>query len=193
MFMWKIELAGAVPGVVAKEWARIRTEAWPALGDCWHQKFRERHFTKGAAQLYGYAQRKGEGTSGKKFWRSYTGRKQKKWGHTRPLVFSGLSLVLTRKRNYSITKTQITIRLPTGFNRRNKHSNVNMRDEITTVLPQESNAMINAFYGRIADGLRQLSGWGGKPQAMAYAHGLEKTAGVNIYGGIGAGSVSGAA
>lgn len=192
MFMWKITLAGAVPGVVAKEWARIRKEAWTALGDYWHQHFRERHFTKGGGKLYGYTPRKGENLTGKKFWQSYTGRKQKKWGHTNPLVFSGLSQVLTRNRNYSVTKTRITIKLPGGFNRRNKHTSVNMRDEITTVLPQEQTAMINAFYGKIAQGLRQLGGQGSS-QSLGYARGLELTAGVNIYGGIGAGSVSGAA
>jgi hypothetical protein len=97
----QIEYSGGVPGgraVPAKEFHAYRREAWLAVGNYWHDHFRAKHFTKAGAREYGYQQRSGEGLSGKAFWKSYTGRKQKYRGHSDPLVYSGRSRERSQQR-----------------------------------------------------------------------------------------------
>ena len=80
-----------IPGLAASAFNKMRADAFHQIGLRWHQEFLPKHFTKEGEKEYNYTPRKGEeeGTSGKAFWRSYTGRKLKAKGHTLPLVWSG--------------------------------------------------------------------------------------------------------
>lgn len=61
------------------EWRRISKLGWAAAGAFWHRVILPRHFTHRGARQYGYAKRS----------RRYELRKLRKYGHTRPLEYSG--------------------------------------------------------------------------------------------------------
>lgn len=141
----RIIQTGATPELTMKEWSKCTEAAWRAAGKFWHEELREKHFTKAGAQEYGYAPRKGEGLSGKAFWRSYTGRKLRMFGHTKPLVWSGRGEAGTRRQdikpgrdgNQPYSWVVITLHSPV-FNFRNPKSNVDMRKELRTVSDRET-------------------------------------------------------
>lgn len=72
-------------------WRGIKRRVWRRVAQYWIDEIRPKHFTKAGAREYGYKPRQGEGAGAgsKAFWRSYTGQKQRKKGHTRPLEWSG--------------------------------------------------------------------------------------------------------
>ncbi len=102
-----VKYSGGVPGAIKRHLNEIKRDSFTYAGEEWHDQSAPQHFTNAGAQLYGYAKRQGEqaGTSGGKFWNSYTGRKKKKFGHTRPLVWSGQSETLARIRDVRATST----------------------------------------------------------------------------------------
>jgi hypothetical protein len=73
--------------------------------------------------------------------RSYTGRKLKKFGHTRPLEFSGTARRLVRTASISSTSNGSRVRYPGArvFNYKNPFSNpsMNLNLEFRTILPEE--------------------------------------------------------
>lgn len=77
----KIENRGPVPGVMKREHNAMSADAWEDAGEHWGDEFREKHFTEAGAAEYGYRDR----TKG------YEDRKQSKYGHRRPLVYTGES------------------------------------------------------------------------------------------------------
>lgn len=126
-----------------------------ALGVHWHEKMRPKHFTKAGAREYGYEKRKGEGSTGRGFWKSYTGRKQKKFGHQRPLEWSGESKQRTEHREITATakRVRVYLRAP-AFNFQNRHSNIKMAEEMRTISGPEQRQLSQMFGemmgGRIA-------------------------------------------
>lgn len=117
---------------------------WEQTGIYWHEHFREKHFTTAGAAEYGYAPRQGErGRAGSKgFARSYTGRKLKKYGHTRPLELTGESRTLSRTRRVYATRNgaRVTMRVP-GLNRRSKGTDIRMPEELKTISRAESSKL----------------------------------------------------
>jgi len=109
----------------------------------WHQQYYEGHFTPAGGQRYGYFQRKGEGMprGSKGFARSYHGRKLKMMGHERPLVFTGESYQRGKVAKIVASSKQAKVVLPSTFNFRHPKSRINMRDEVTRVLPDEVQAL----------------------------------------------------
>lgn len=135
----KVRYQGAVPGVTLgrRELNQVLEKAWFPPGKNWHEQFRPKHFTKEGAAEYGYEPRKGEqsGTSGKAFWRSYTGRKLKKFGHTLPLVFSGELRDKARTARIEATSKGVRVFL-TNAGKANFHhpkSTIDMRAELTRI------------------------------------------------------------
>lgn len=143
---------GPVPKAMRKEIDKVLRAAWFATGSLWHSEMSARHFTREGARAYGYSPRSGESgnPSDKGFRRSYTGRKLRTRGHTLPLVWTGLSRSLARIRDVRATPKGCRVILPVGFNRRNPHSKVNMRDEVTKVLPDEERRLA-AFFEKVVD------------------------------------------
>ena len=93
---------------------------------------------------YGYKPRDGETSSGSRaFFRSYTGKKQKYMHHTLPLVWSGELRDSTKDFRIEATATsngsRVRIVLPSSqkANFKNQFTNINMREELTTVSPKE--------------------------------------------------------
>lgn len=97
-----------------------------------------KHFLPEGKRLYGYTPRKGEGLSGKAFYRSYSGRKLKKKGHLKPLVWSGESMALAKIRDVRATRNRATlVQHARGLNRRHPASQVRMNEEIRAIAPNE--------------------------------------------------------
>ena len=149
----QIKYSGGVPGgigVPAKEFHAYRREAWLACAELWHAKFRPKHFTKAGAKEYGYQPRAGEGLSGKAYWRSYTGRKQRRLGQANPMVYSGKSRERTERKMFRAVSRgaksacQIRIGAPTLSYRRQvgKKQTPDMDKEMTTVTDREFAALV---------------------------------------------------
>ena len=154
-----IKYRGATPKMARREFNRIVKEAWGELGVLWHRKMRPKHFTKAGAQEYGYTPRKGEGGNiGRKgFAKSYTGRKLRRFGHARPLEYSGETKALTRVRDVRATsKGARVVMRANKLNFRNPHSRINMRREMTTVSKKEERHLVEVFNGVIEGKLRAM-------------------------------------
>lgn len=149
MFQFKVHYTGFTPRpgeTTQRQWNAVKRAAWTQTGIGWHEFLRPKHFTKEGAAEYGYAPRSGEtGRIKKNFWRSYTGRKQKKYGHTLPLVLSGELRDRSRTASISATATATQsvcrVRLP-GANKANfrnpkSPANLDMRDELTRISAAE--------------------------------------------------------
>lgn len=65
--------------VSAATWREVSQRAWEAVAAFWHEKILPKHFDRGAYREYGYPARS----------RKHEERKQRRFGHQRPLVFSG--------------------------------------------------------------------------------------------------------
>jgi len=129
-----------------REMAKCMREMWRELGIYWHRKMRPKHFTNPGAREYGYTPRQGE--RGRphpkgKFYRTYTGRKLRQRGHTRPLVLTGESRALTRMR--IVRADSKGVRIPIKANKLNyryRGSPIHMRDEMTRISMRERQQLI---------------------------------------------------
>lgn len=135
---------GPVPSVMKRELNNCHRDAMANNGRHWNVSYREKHFTNAGAGEYGYTPRDGERgrPNPKWFKRSYTGRKLRVHGHTRPLEFSGESRRRTRNpRIVAVAKkgeaiVRVVMNSP-GLNRRYAGSPINMRDEMTRISSSE--------------------------------------------------------
>ncbi|NLE57412.1 MAG: hypothetical protein GX616_03570 [Planctomycetes bacterium] len=135
-------------------------QVYLAIGDRWGSEYLPKHFT-GEQKKYDYAPRSGEGAgvTGKKFWRSYTGRKKKKYGHTLALVYTGESRRRARAYRVAATRNGAKVTVPApALNFRNPHTNIDMVSELRQVTPDEQRNL--AAYGTrlLARTLRSLTG-----------------------------------
>lgn len=152
LFGFKLHRTG-FPIADRAAWRQILKEAWEQAGIFWHKSFRELHFEEGATKRYGYAPRQGEGdrTYRKGFWRSYTGKKLKKYGHTKPLVLSGTSCGLTRLRSIQATANKVRVPLHApALNFHRDPSPVEMWKDATTITTDEG-TQIARFMDRYLD------------------------------------------
>jgi hypothetical protein len=65
--------------VTPATWTEISNAAWSIAADFWHEKLLPKHFDRGAYREYRYQART----------RAHERRKARKFGHNRPLVYSG--------------------------------------------------------------------------------------------------------
>lgn len=172
----KISYSGAIPGTsgwTQREWNDVRRGAWEAVAKHWSERFRPKHFTVAGAKEYGYLPRSGEasGIGSKAYWRSYTGRKKRKLGHTRPLVYSGELEALSRQYRADIvvstnrSRCRVVLTAANKANWRNPHSQINMRDELTRVSPAEAAELIRVFDRHVEAVLAGVTGYQTKKAA----------------------------
>ena len=139
---------GATPKILRRKLNEItRAAAW-TMGSHWHKNLLAKHFTAAGAREYGYAARQGEpGRPGKNFRSTYTGRKLREHGHTRPLEFTGdsrhdaetqvsIDAVATKGQG----RVRVKMNAP-GFNRRYKGSVIDMRAEVTRISARDSDEL----------------------------------------------------
>lgn len=153
----KIKEIGATPGLLKKQIKPILKKGYKDIGDHWHQKMRPKHFTREGAREYGYTPRKGEAGSGKAFKSSYTGAKHRRFGHTLPLVFSGVSRQLSRLRDVRATSrgVRIVMTIP-AFNFKPKNSSIDMRQEMSRVSIRERNTIIRVMDRSLDNNINRL-------------------------------------
>jgi hypothetical protein len=174
----QIRYSGPVPGspnLTQRGLNDLVREAWKATGLYWWQHFLPKHFTHEGAQEYGYLPRSGEaGTPGAShFWTSYSGRKQKKFGHTDPLVLSGE----LRRESQSHVKIDATASSgrsecrvvfsgpqyanylsPHGAAARPQGMAINIREELTHISEAEALELTKIHDANVQAGLDRLSG-----------------------------------
>lgn len=113
---------------------------YEAMAREWHGKFLLLHFDESAYGRYRYAARDGQRSNREtKAWlTSYTRRKLRRYGHTRPLVWTGRALGESQLLRLSSTSKWAKVRLSNRFNLRPRSGTTVMRDEVTRILPSES-------------------------------------------------------
>lgn len=138
MLLIKVRKEGPTAGLTRTELNSATRATYRSMGEHWHSEFRPKHFTHQGAREYGYTPRQGAEAGVRRFARSYQGRKLKKYGHTLPLVKTGLSQKLAQIRDVRATSkgSRVVIHART-FNRSNPHSRINMREEVTAVSKPE--------------------------------------------------------
>lgn len=143
--------------------------AMGALGLHWRRKFLPLHFGNAASTRYGYTPRSGERGSGRRFYRSYTARKLRFLGHTRPLEFTGdgKRQALNGLRTVYPTRDKVRIPLPRKFNFRNKKSKVRMADEIRAVTDGEVKELETFLVAQIE---REFRGTGATIESASLAN-----------------------
>ena len=162
MFEITLTKTGPVPSLLKRELNKCHRDAMAWAGRYWDQQYREGHFANAATRKYGYTPRQGEpGRPVRNFARSYTGKKLRLHGHTRPLEFTGESRRRTRNPRIVATakkgeaKVRVVMNSP-GLNRRYAGSPINMRDEATRVIPSEGQA-IGQQISKVAQKRYQIS------------------------------------
>ena len=79
MIALTVKVSGKPPALSAAEWREALKVGWRAVGQFWHRKILGKHFTEAGAREYRYQPRTPE----------YLRKKERLFGHRRPLVFSG--------------------------------------------------------------------------------------------------------
>lgn len=149
------EYVALTSGGYRKEMRASLKQTWANIGKFFHLNMRDKRFTKEHAIKAGYALRKGEdkGTGTKEFFKSYTGRKFKKFGHTRPLEFTGRTRAAVRSANISSTSNGGKVAYPGAnvFNYHNPFSVPELRPnlEFRRVLPDEAEQLAKQFNSEI--------------------------------------------
>jgi hypothetical protein len=135
-----------------------------SMGNEWLERYLGIHFTHRATRLYGYGPRKGEPGSGKAFKGSYTARKLKEFGHTKPLVKTGEGMRLAENSPVKATASgrgqnaSVRVHLPQKFNLRNPNSKTRPADEIRATTRQENNALAEFLVRGIDHDLNTFGG-----------------------------------
>lgn len=104
-------------GATRREMGKILKSAYINMGRFWHRDIRPKHFRNAASAEYGYAARQGEAgrPDPRGFNKSYTGKKLKREGHTRPLEDSGDSKRATgRSAMFTATGKSVRVSMPAG-------------------------------------------------------------------------------
>lgn len=130
MILLKWRIRGPIPGVISRrEYQDMVRTALHAMGIHWHSHFLAKHFTFAGGMEYGYTKRTAE----------YEKRKARTKGHRQPLVWSGRSkerATSLREVRATFRKAEIVLHAP-ALNFRNRHSQVNMIEEIRAVSDAE--------------------------------------------------------
>jgi hypothetical protein len=142
----KIEIRerGRAPRRLAKAYGQASKTSWRETGLHYHQTMRPKRFTVAHGKAAGYQPRKGDefawGT--KQFWKSYVGRKVRKFKHRRPLVWSGETE--RRARAVNIVAQRNVAKMRYALNALNFHPWA--QAEFRRILPAEA-----AELGRVYD------------------------------------------
>lgn len=132
---------GPVPRRLRAAYRAASKAAWYETGKLFHTQMRDDRFTAEHGRKAGYAPRRGEtpGLTPQEFWRSYTGRKLKKWRHKRPLEWSGETRRKVRAGNISTTAKGCRVAYSGAgkLNFRPRGGRIHMAEEFRRLLPEE--------------------------------------------------------
>ena len=145
---FRIRYGGAIAAFMSKrDWnQQIVEPSWTRPLLMWKRDFRPIHFTDRGFRIYQYTPRKGQNypRGSKRFWKSYFGRKLRYKKHSLPLVWSGELRDVTDKGYIRSTgkSGKYVMSGAQKANFRAAGSRVNMREELTRVIPSERRAMV---------------------------------------------------
>lgn len=152
-------MTGPMPRELRKRMPRIKKAAFRLMAAVWHRTMRPKHFTKAGAREYRYDPRQGEraGQGTKRFRRSYTGQKLRRFGHTDPLVLTGESRRATAIRRIKGTSkgARVIMRAP-KLNFRTPGRKKTMREELTTISRPEVRRLITVLRKKIKKGIADI-------------------------------------
>lgn len=145
----KIEIRerGATPRGLGRAFRAAAKEAYKAAIEHFHQEMRPLRFTAAHGKEAQYRLRKGEELpyGSKAFWRSYTGRKVRKFGHKRPLEFTGF----TKRQSRMVTITSTSNQGKGRYNVRVLNFHPDLAAEFRRILPREAKQMGRVFDARL--------------------------------------------
>lgn len=136
-----------------KAFEGVRQDAMREVGMLWHQTMLPQHFEESAFQRYRYALRT----------KSYEKRKQRLFGHKRPLVWTGvLREQVTKNAMLEATKSQVKIIMGgpkwlAGYIafKGKKGTGPDKKKELTRVLKHEVETMARLVKQRMADAMNR--------------------------------------
>jgi hypothetical protein len=136
MLRVQVKERGPVPRRLKAHYTQVSRESWRETGIAFHTTYRPRRFTTAHARAAGYAPRAGENLpyGSKAYWASYIGRKKRRFGHVRPLEWSGESRRAVQTANLVVTSNQVKVKYRGArvFNFRG------LNEEFTRLLPAEA-------------------------------------------------------
>ena len=148
MLTVKITYSGAAPALAKRALNKLYKKSFAIAAGVWHTRFHRKHFTHAGAREYRYDPRQGERmTRGSKRHRaSYTARKERLFGHTLPLVWSGASRKLASIKDVRATSKRGRVVIHArGLNRPRRGGKKSMREEMTTLAVREERTMLDRF------------------------------------------------
>lgn len=153
----KMKWRGPTPRITKKRFNELIKAANRDMGIYWWRMMRPKHFTHAGAREYGYTPRKGERGGGRPFRGSYTAKKLRAFGHTKPLVFTGTSQKLAGIRDVRATfkKTRVVIHAR-ALNFRSAGSQVDMRAEMTAISAKEATTLMKVKRDSLMARLRRI-------------------------------------
>lgn len=123
--------------------------AWYAAALHFHTELRDRRFEEDHQRAAGFALRKGQGMAkgSKAYRRSYTGRKEARFGHTRALEFTGETRKAVRSASISSTSNRgrAAYRGASKFSFRHPKSRIRMQDEFRRLLDSEIRELAEVY------------------------------------------------
>jgi hypothetical protein len=150
----KVETKSDVPRKLRSMHTKATADSWQDTGQRFHTEYRDRRFKKAHATAAGYKPRSGErdNPGSKGFKRSYTGRKLRRYGHTRPLEKSGETRRAVSMATIRSTSVSVKAAYPGArkFNFRSQYTDINMADEFRRVLPTEATSLAQTFAQSLA-------------------------------------------
>ena len=159
----QLEERGATPRNMVKSLNRFMKVSWYAAGIFYHDELAPKRFTVEHGRKARYTKRMGEVLPfGSKGWkRSYYGRKYRSprgggVNRAEPLVFSGATQRAMKVARVSSTSKGVRIRYPggRGLNRRHPRSRINMWDEFSRFLPEETQLVADGVDATLDDQIR---------------------------------------
>jgi hypothetical protein len=153
-----ISYRGATPKLALRKRNEVYKAGYVWTLTHWHREMRPKHFTHAGATEYRYAPRRGERGGGRRFEGSYTQRKLKKYGHTRPLEFTGESKRASADLKIKATSKGGRCILSTPrLNYRHPDSQVRAREEMTRVSDREVAVLARVFEDYVAAEFARLT------------------------------------
>jgi hypothetical protein len=134
----------------------VLKDAFHELGVRWRKIYLPQHFGDGAAARYQYAPRAGQaGNARGKYKSSYTARKERLFGHTRPLEYHG-DTKREALSDFRVTATRYYCRipLPRRLNLRSPGQKADMGAEVRKVLVSEKAELAKHFKKMLVAGLK---------------------------------------
>lgn len=127
--------------------------SWQRTALHFHAQLRENRFDPDHQREAGFALRKGQGLpKGSKAYRgSYTGRKERRFGHTRALEFTGDTRRAIKSASVSSTSKGGKVSYPgaRAFSFRHPRSKIRMQDEFRRILPAEAEELAHVYDGHL--------------------------------------------